>query len=205
MKPPLKPFTVEVKRSRSSPSVAKPISSEPPVFIEARPASAPVAPSQARQLAEQLFTSLTASSSAAPETRVTAERVFRAAAPRAIMVEEPTTQTTTNDPAAAASSAEETVPAKPRKPRVGKVRTSLAPTNKVVKPKMPDAVKAAALSVPAHPRQNLRSIIPEASSPALKIDQAGHVSPAPEAVSQERRNGGWGPGERWKRRLRHLR
>ncbi|GLS21511.1 hypothetical protein GCM10007874_45280 [Labrys miyagiensis] len=77
MKPPFKPFTVEVKRSRSTTSVAKPISSEPPVLIEAQPASAPVPPSQARQLAEQMFATLTTSSSAAPETKVTAQSVFR--------------------------------------------------------------------------------------------------------------------------------
>jgi hypothetical protein len=205
MKPPRKSFTVEVKRSRSTPFVAKPISSEPPLFLETMPAPAPVAPSQARQLAEQLFTSLTVSSSAVPETKVTVESALRVVAPRAATVEEPTAETTAKAPATEVPSAEETVAAKPRKPRSGKVRTSLAPANKVVKPKKPDTVKAAALSVPGYRPQNLHSIIPEASSPAAKIDQAGHISPAPEAESQERQNRGWGPGERWKRRLRHLR
>jgi hypothetical protein len=79
------------------------------------------------------------------------------------------------------------------------------PANKVVKPKKPVIKKAVPLSAPARPQQDRHTIIPEASSPAIKIDQAGPALSAAEAESQERQNWWWGPGERWKRRLRHLR
>lgn len=205
MKPPLKPFTVEVKRSRSTTSVAKPISSEPPAFLETMPAPAPVAPSPARRLAEQLFTSLTVDPSVKPEIKVTAESVFRAVAPRAATVEEPAAEPTAKAPATQVPPVEEADAARLGKPRAGKVRTSLAPANKIAKPKTPDTVKVAVLSVPVHHQQNPRNRVPEASSPAERIDQAGHLPPAPHSEFQERQNWGWGPGERWKRRLRHLR
>jgi hypothetical protein len=205
MKRPPKPFTAEVKRSRFSTPVAKPISGEPPFFIEVEPAPAPAVPSQARRLAEQLFTSRTASKSAEPETMLTAERLFRAVAPRAATVEEQAVETRAKVPVIQVPSAEETLPAEPRKPRAGKVRTSLAAAHGVAKPKKPETVKAAALCIPAHPGQNLHIVIPEASSPAVRIDQAGLPSSAVQSKSQEPQNWGWGLGERWKRRLRQLR
>ncbi|GLS21693.1 hypothetical protein GCM10007874_47100 [Labrys miyagiensis] len=205
MKPPLKPFTVEVKRSRSTTSFTKPISSAPPAFLETMPAPAPVAPSQARQLAEQLFTSLSVNSSAAPETKVTAESVFRTVAPRAATVEEPTAETTAKAPTTQVPTVEVTVPAKPREPRAGKMRTSLAPANKAMKPNKPNPVKAAALSAPARVQQDPRTKPAEMASPPVKIDEGAGLPSAPGAERQGRQTWGWGPGERWMKRLRYLR
>ena len=72
MKGSLKPFTVEAKGSRFSSSIAKPVVGELLVLVEARPKPAPVSPSHARQLAEQMFRSLTVSSRDEPETKVSA-------------------------------------------------------------------------------------------------------------------------------------
>ena len=205
MKPPLKPFTVEVKRSRSSPSVAKPISSEPPVLLQTMPAPAPVAPSQARKLAEQLFTSLTVDPDVKPEIKVTAKSVFRAVAPRAATVEALATEQAPIGPAAQAPSDAEIAPAEPRKARGREGRTSALPANRIVQPKAPAIAKVAKPSAPARHEQDPRTKPVGMSSPPMKIDEVARPPSAPEAERQVRQNWGWGPGERWKKRLRHLR
>ena len=72
MKAPLKPFTVEVKGSRFSSSIAKPDFGEL-LLVEAKPDPAPVSPSHVRQMAEQMFRSLTVSSRDEPQTKVSGE------------------------------------------------------------------------------------------------------------------------------------
>lgn len=85
------------------------------------------------------------------------------------------------------------------------MRTSRAPAKKMAKSKPPAVVKVAAISAPAHPQNNPPVKISETKSSEVKLAQAGSASPAAEAQLQGRQNWGWSPGERWKRRLRHLR
>jgi hypothetical protein len=73
MKGRLKPFTVEAKGSRFGSSIAKLVVRELMVLVEARPEPAPVSPSHARQMAKQMFRSLTVSLRDEPETKVSAE------------------------------------------------------------------------------------------------------------------------------------
>ena len=73
MKAPLKSFTVEVKSSRFSSSMAKLVVRELLLLVEAKPDPAPVSPSHVRQMAEQMFRSLTVSSRDEPQTKVSGE------------------------------------------------------------------------------------------------------------------------------------
>jgi hypothetical protein len=197
MKPPLKAFTVEVKRSRSHTPPAKSVVNAPPVFIEARPA--PVSVSQARQVAEKMFTSLTISLDVEPRARMSAESVFRQVAPPAAAAAEP------NVLAAQASSVNETVLAKPRKPRAAKTPATSAPASKVVKPVAAYSAKAPAPDALRDPQRDRHGKPPELSSSSEKVDRSFPLSSATEATQWDRQNWGWRPGERWKKRLRHLR
>jgi hypothetical protein len=207
MKTPLKPFTVEVKRSRSSSSTSKPDVSEPPVFVGAKPEPAPVSPSHARQLAEQMFRSLTVSSSNGPDTKVSAESVFQTR-PKSVAVPEIAQPDLAADHSQAQIvPAQETVPLKPREPRARKMPVATAPAKKARKPKAPDAVTVEPLAMIASSQgqQDLPVRIPETPPPA-PVDQATPQSLAAEPEYQRaRQNKEWGPGERWKKRLRHLR
>jgi hypothetical protein len=208
MKPPPKPFTVEVKRSRSSLSIAKPIVSEPPAFIEASVAPAPLSLSQARQLAEKMFTSLTVGSSIEPGPKVTAESVFRAPTPQAVTVEEPAAQPTTHGLVPPTPPIKELVRAKLRKPRASTSPRAAKPTDKIAKPKSRDlsAVEAAAITDLARKHQDPRARAADASSPPASIDPAAlNLSAAEVGQQATRQNWGWQPGQRWKKRLRHLR
>ena len=207
MKTPLKPFTVEVKRSRSSSSTAKPDVSEPPLFVGAKPEPAPASPSHARQLAEQMFRSLTVGSSNGLDTKMSAESVFQ---PRPKSVVAP--QIAQPDLAADNSQAQivpaqEAVPPKPREPRARKMRVATAPAKKTRKPKATDAVAVEPLVMIASSQrqQDLPVGILETPPPA-PIAQVTPQSLAGEPEHQRsRQNKEWGPGERWKKRLRHLR
>jgi hypothetical protein len=205
MKPPLKPFTVEVKRSRSGSSVTRSVGSEPPVFIDAKPIPASPSPSQARQLAEQMFGTLTAGSSVAPETRMTAESVFRAVAPNAEPEEELITEPVPFDPPPQDPAVAEVAPAEPRKAHEEKIPPSAVPAKRPVKPKPPLIAKVVKRNVPAPLHQEPRAKPLEVPSPVAKIDEGAHIRPIPAIERKERDNWGWGPGERWKKRLRHLR
>ena len=207
MKTPLKPFTVEVKRSRSNSSTAKPDVSEPPVFVGAKPEPAPASPSHARQLAEQMFRSLTASSSNGLDTKMSAESVFQPR-PKSIVVP----QIAQPDLAADNSQAQivpaqEAVPPKLREPRARKMRVETAPAKKARKPKAPDAVAVEALAMIASSQrqQDLPPRVPQTPPPA-PVAQVPPQSLAGEPEQQRTRQiKEWGPGERWKKRLRHLR
>jgi hypothetical protein len=208
MKPPPKPFTVEVKRSRSSLSIAKPVVSEPPAFIEASVAPAPLSLSQARQLAEKMFTSLTVGSSVELETKVTAQSVFRAQTPQAVTAEEPAAEPTTHGLVPPPPPIKEIIQAKPRNPRASTSPRAAKPTDKVAKPKSRDlsAVEAAATPHLARKHQDPDARAADASSPPVSIDPAALNFSAAEVGQQAtRQNWGWQPGQRWKKRLRHLR
>lgn len=208
MKSPSKSFTVEVRRSRASSPVARPNESKAPLFIEPKPALSQVSPSQARQLAERMFTSLTARSGAEPETKLTAESVFGAGTPRAAMEERPVTAMVAMPAAPPLSSVEDVedmVQAKPRRPRVGKVRPSIVPSTKVVKSKASAAITTTLHIAPTHPESKPRNKVSKASMAPVKFDQVNAASPVAEAKLRGRQNSEWAPGERWKRRLRHLR
>jgi hypothetical protein len=204
MKPPLKPFTVEVKRSRSSSAFAKPVVSTPPVLTEASAAPAPLSLSQARQAAEQMFGSLTAGSSLDPETRMTAESVFKEGARRVLVAEKPAAGAAAHELAVLAPTAKDVAQVKPRTPHAGEVRTAPARVNKAVKTKAPDMVQAATRRAPPSLHQDVRTDVSEVSLGPVELEQRGHLLAA-EDGREERENWGWGPGERWKRRLRHLR
>jgi hypothetical protein len=88
MKTPNKPFTVEVRRSRSNTLVSKPLGSEPAIFIEGNPEAAALSVSEALQLAERTFPTLTVSASVEREARVSAQSVFGPLAPNAATVEQ---------------------------------------------------------------------------------------------------------------------
>jgi hypothetical protein len=207
MKTPLKPFTVEVKRSRSSSSTAKPDVSEPPVFVGAKPEPAPASPSHARQLAEQMFRSLTVSSSNGLDTKMSAESVFQPR-PKSVAVPEIVKSDLAADHLQAqVVPAHETEPPKPREPRARKMRVATAPAKKARKPKAPDAVAVEPLAIIASSQrqQDLPVGIPETPAPA-PVAQVTPQSLAGEPEHQRsRQNKEWGPGERWKKRLRHLR
>ena len=208
MKLPLKPFTVEVKRSRSSSSIAKPVVSEPPAFIEASVPPAPLSVSQARQLAEQMFSSLTVGSSVELKTKVTAQSVFRAVAPQAVAVEEPAAAPTMHDLTPPTPPIKEIVQAKLRKPRASTSPRAATPADKLAKPKLRDlsAAEAAAIIHLTGKHQNPRARVADASSPPVSVDPAALNLSAAEAGQQTtRQNWGWHPGQRWKKRLRHLR
>lgn len=205
MKPPLKPFTVEVKRSRSGSSVTRSVGSEPPVFIDAKPAPTSPSPSQARQLAEQMFGSLNTGSSVAPDTRMTAESVFRAIAPHPEPVEGLITEPVPFDPPPQDPAVAEIAPVEPRKAHEEKIPPSAVPAKRPVKLKAPVAAKVVKRNVTARLHQEPRTKPREMSSSPVKIDEGAHIPPVPDIEPKERDNWGWGPGERWKKRLRHLR
>ena len=203
MKPPLKPFTVEVKRSRSHTLPAKPVVNEPSVFIEAGPARASV--SQARQMAEKMFTSLTISSDVEPKARVSAESVFRPVGALAAPVERLAEELLPGHTGSRAPTVEETIPAKPRRQRAVETRTASAPVGTGMKPNVAIGGTVPMPVAPKRPQSGLGSKLAKASSPSEKIDQAVRPSAAAEATRQDRQNWEWARGERWKKRLRHLR
>lgn len=212
MKTPLKPFTVEVKRSRSNSSTAKPDVSEPPVFVGAKPEPAPASPSHARQLAEQMFRSLTASSGNVLDTKMSAESVFQARPKTVVVPEIAQPEIAQPDLAADPSQAqivpvEEIVPPKPREPRARKMRVEAAPAKKARKPKAPDAVAVEALAMisSSQRQQDLPVRVPETPSPAPIAQVTPQLLAGEPEHQRTRQNKEWGPGERWKKRLRHLR
>lgn len=209
MKVPLKPFTVEVKRSRSNSSAPKPAANEPPVLIEAKPAPVQISVSQARQLAEQIFASLTSPPSAERAILETAENLFRVPEPVEVVAEVlDRGPRVTNQQVPVAR---ETRVVKPRKPRASKVPTLPAAPEKP--PKARTSAKAA-IRPPASDKSMVRPRIldrpvvplkveplrPQPASHSLELPLPKHSVPS--LASQDQ---GWGPGERWKRRLRYLR
>jgi hypothetical protein len=207
MKTPPKPFTVEVKHSRSSSSTAQPVRLQPPLLIEASVAAAPASPSQARQRAEQAFKALAAGSSDKREKIATAESVFRATTGRVLTITSSGEELAADGPQAQTSPAKEMVPPKPRKPRASKKRVATAPAKKGRNLKAPDAVAVEALAMiaSAQRQQDPPVRVPE-TLPLVPVAQVAPQSLAAEPEHQNtRQNWGWGPGERWKKRLRHLR
>ena len=107
-----------------------------------------------------------------------------------------------------ASSTEKTILPKPGRARAPKTTNSKAPAEVPRAPVLPDAPapEAAALAAVAVRRRQKRPEVAKAPPPAAPAVQ---LPVEPRAVEPDQSNGGkgwgWGPGERWKKRLRHLR
>jgi hypothetical protein len=156
MKTPIKPFLVEVKRSRSISSPKDAVRLERPVVVEASAPAATTTHSQTRQLAERAFKALAAGSGDERGHIATAQSVF---APR---------------------------PKSDAVPQIA--QTDLLTAGRQEPPPLVETVHV----------QGVEASEPGTEAP-LKADMG---------QSDQRRFGHnpvWGPGERWKRRLRHLR
>jgi hypothetical protein len=211
MKTPPKPFIVEVKRSRARSSPADPPRPERPLVVEVRAPAALAPHSEARQSAERAFKALAAGLIDDPAEIMTAASVFRPP-----MLPGPVATKTQTEPAVPdtkdqGSVATVSAPTKPRKPRARK-----APVEDAT---LAFAFEAnASHEVTATPASNDdRSGGSEGHFLLVGADLHGADmdKPADEAsiekttlqTDQRRVNdrSAWGPGERWKRRLRHLR
>jgi hypothetical protein len=206
MKTPPKPFIVEVKRSRSSSSVVQPSAVQPPVVVQAAMAAAPASPSGARQQAERMFMALTTGSSAGPEASLTVASVFGARAKPGVTAER-SQEVPAMDSVGAASSAGKTVPPKPGRARAPKTTSSKASAEVPRTPVLPnapalEATAVAAKAVRRHKRPKVAKALPPAA-PAVQLPVEPRTA-EPEQ-SNSGKGWGWGPGERWKKRLRHLR
>lgn len=207
MKTPPKPFIVEVKRSRSSSSAAQPTAVQAPVAVQAVVAAVPASPSGARQQAERMFMALTAGSNVEPEASLTVANVFGAKAKPGVTAER-SQEAPAVDSVGPASSAEKTVLPEPGRARAPKTTSSKVLADVPRAPVPPDApvLEATALVTLAVRRRQKRPAVAKALPPAAP---AVPLPVEPRAVEPDQSNGGkswgWGPGERWKKRLRHLR
>jgi hypothetical protein len=157
-------------------------------------------------LAEQMFRSLTASSSNGLDTKMSAESVFQPR-PKSAVPQIAQPDLAADNSQAQIVPAQEAVPPKPREPRARKMRVETAPAKKARKPKAPDAVAVEALAMIASSQrqQDLPPRVPQTPPPA-PVAQVPPQSLAGEPEQQRTRQiKEWGPGERWKKRLRHLR
>jgi len=202
MKTPIKSFVVEVKRSRLNIPVPSTARSEPFLPIEAAASSPAEQVSAARQQAEQLFKVLLSAPTPSERAAPTPENMFGRMsktqdrqAPALPPVAEPVQTTET---AVDAGRVEAKAPARPVRKRASSKTLEVATGRTVVG-------RSAAKAVPvlAPPKRAAEA------SPALpdRVDVERAMtfpSGAVEAIASSPRRG-WKPGERWKRRLRHLR
>jgi hypothetical protein len=210
MKTPIKPFLVEVKRSRSISSPKDAVRLERPVVFEA---SAPAATthSQTRQLAERAFKALAAGSSDERGHIATAQSVF-APRPKSDAVPQiAQTDLLPPDPIEQTVITKEVVSAKPRKPRPPKASLKAA-AGVGSEASVPASVSEGAASniAPSAGRQELPPLVETVHGQGVEASEPGSQAPPKADIGQsdQRRFGHnpvWGPGERWKRRLRHLR
>ena len=212
MKTPIKPFLVEVKRSRLTSSPKDAVRVERPVVLEASAPAATTFHSDTRQLAERAFKALAAGSRNEREKIATAQSVF-APRPKSDAVPQiAQTDLVTPDPIEQTLIAKEAVSSKPRKPRPGKVSLKAAAGAFEFKANVQGNVPQGAASntdpsagrqdpPPPVAREHVQGV--EASEPEIEAPLKADI-----LQSDQRRFGHspvWGPGERWKRRLRHLR
>ncbi|GLS17075.1 hypothetical protein GCM10007874_00900 [Labrys miyagiensis] len=205
MKTPIKPFVVEVKRSRSGISAREPVQIRQPILAETIAPPVPASHTEARQLAEQAFRSLTTASTNQREEVFSAENVFRAPA-RPVTTETSGVAVVADEPPVQMAPAQETAPSKLPEPRAKKVRVATAPAKKGRPPKAASAAKAPAGITATRTQQDPPAPVPKAfppSAPAVQV--VPETQPAGEEHPNTRQSWGWGPGERWKKRLRHLR
>lgn len=212
MKPPIKPFLVEVKRSRSSSSTAEAVRVQRPLVVEASE-PAPAAPySEARKLAERAFKAFATAPVDEHKDVLTAESVFLpnkmpGAAPRILQTEP--TPLVADDEHAKASVA---VPPKPRKPRARRVSVQGAAVALGFEADVSDTSTADVAPVTgpsgAHGEQQLPVAAERVQNAAVHepvVEGRAKKDPLQSDPRSEAGHSTWSPGERWKRRLRHLR
>jgi len=212
MKTPPKPFIVEVKRSRAHSSPADPARLERPLVVEMRAPTTALTPhSEARQSAERAFKALAVGLIDDPAEIMAAESVFRPT-----MLPRPAATETQTEPAIPdakdqGSVAADIAPAKPRKPRARK-----APVEEAA---LAFAFEAnASNKVTAPPESNddrsggseARALLAGAGWQGADMNEPADgawIEKTTPQTDPRRVNdrSAWGPGERWKRRLRHLR
>jgi hypothetical protein len=198
MKTPIKPFSVEVKRSRSNFLVPDLERAEPPprnehvpfVSQQAQPQArqSEQANSQARQAAELAFKALTATPGPA-----TARIVLEAEEPATPSQERPGTK---------ASSPEDHdgSPPKPRRARKPSKGSVVSPSpDKVALPRRGSAKTAR--PAPIEVAEDVRELPLHGAEPM----PAPELVPTPIEHDRSTSASEWRRGERWKRRLRHLR
>jgi hypothetical protein len=212
MKTPIKPFLVEVKRSRSISSPKDAVRLERPVVVEASAPAASTTHSQTRQLAERAFKALAAGSSDERGHIATAQSVF-APRPKSDAVPQiAQTDLVTPDPMEQTVITKEVVSSKPRKPRPPKASVKAAAGAFGFEANVPGSVPAGAASniAPSAGRQEPPPLVETVHVQGVEASEPGTEAPLKADIGQsdQRRFGHnplWGPGERWKRRLRHLR
>lgn len=212
MKTPIKPFLVEVKRSRLTSSPKDAVRIERPVVVEASAPAATTFHSDTRQLAERAFKALAAGSINEREKIATAQSVF---APRPKLDAVPQiaqTDLVSPDPLEQTVIPKEVVSSKPRKSRPGKVSLKAAAGALGFKANISDQVPEGAASNidPSAGRQDRPPPLATKHVQGVEASEPGDeaLPKANSLQSDQRRfdhNPVWGPGERWKRRLRHLR
>ena len=126
MKTPIKPFLVEVKRSRLTSSPKDAVRIERPVVVEASAPAATTSQSDTRQLAERAFKALAAGSRHEREKIATAQSVFAPRPKSEAVPQIAQTDLATPDPIEQSAIAKEVVSSKLRKPRPGKVPVKAA-------------------------------------------------------------------------------
>ena len=212
MKTPPKPFIVEVKRSRSISSLKDAVRIERPIVVEA---SAPVVTtthSQTRQLAERAFKTLAAGSNDEREKIATADSTFQPRPKSDTVPQIAQTDLVTPDPIEQSAVTREVVCSKPRKPRPRKASVKAAAGALGLEANIPDRSAAGAASNidPSAGREDQLSVVATVHVHSVEESEPG-VEAQLETDSLQsdqrsfRKNPFWGPGERWKRRLRHLR
>jgi hypothetical protein len=212
MKTPIKPFLVEVKRSRSISSPKDAVRLERPVVVEASAPAATTTHSQTRQLAERAFKALAVGSGDEREKIATAQSVF---APRPKLDALPQiarTELVTADPIEQTMITKEVVASKPRKPRPPKAAVKAAAGAFGFQANGPVSVPAGAASniAPSAGHQEPPPLVGTVHGQGVEASEPRTQAPLKADIGQsdQRRFGHnpvWGPGERWKRRLRHLR
>ncbi|WP_413992028.1 hypothetical protein ACMDCR_08060 [Labrys okinawensis] len=151
-------------------------------------------------MAEQAFKSLTTASPDRREEVFRAETVFRAPA-QAVTAEISDAEVLTADPQVQPAPAQEPAPSKLPKPRAKKMQVAPAPAKKG----RPSKVLAATTTT--RTQQDAPAPVPKVLPPSTSAVQgaSGTLPVGEEERQNTRQSWGWAPGERWKKRLRHLR
>ena len=212
MKTPIKPFLVEVKRSRSISSPKDAVRIERPVVLEASAPAATTFHSDTRQLAERAFKALAAGSRNEREKIATAQSVFAPRAKSDAVPQIAQTDLVTPDPIEQSAVTKEVVSSKPRKPRARKASVKAAAGAFGFQANVPDSLPAgAAYNIdPSAGREEPFSVVATVHVHSVEESEPGVEAQLKADTLQcdqrsFRKNPFWGPGERWKRRLRHLR
>jgi hypothetical protein len=182
------------------------------VAVEASVPAATTSHSQTRQLAERAFKALAAGSRNEHEKIATAQSVFAPRPKSEAVPQIAQTDLVTPDPIEQTAITKEVVSSKPRKPRPGKASAKAAAGALGFKANVPGRVPegAASNTDPSAGRHEPPPPVLTEHVQGVEASEPGIEAPL-KAVSLQSdqksfgHNPVWGPGERWKRRLRHLR